>query len=400
MTCYTIPKKGYAEKQAAIVVKYGGGDYIHRLPDGTLMEMPPGIAHFLEHKMFEDEELNLFEAFSQTGAAVNAYTHFTHTVYYFNTINSFEKNLDLLVRLIKKPYFTEKNIKKEKGIVLSEIDMYADNPYWQVYTGLNRAMFKNSTLKQDILGTRESVQSITESHLLNSYNNFYIPENMALICVGDFEEYNQDCQDYLTANYGHEPLNTDQATPYQPEEPSQVAAHLTEKSMAVSIPLFQLGFKALYKKADPITLAASSILADMIAGESSDVYAKLYDLGLIDNQFATEYIGGTYYGVFLFAGTSTQPKEVCNYILEAARKPLDRTRFEVIKRKHIGRFIRSFNSIESLSSTQADLFTKDCDINQMRKAFENVQFEDTQKQQQNHLQANNHALSVIWPIDD
>jgi len=402
MKIYTIPKKGYAEKQAAIVVRYGGADYIHIMPDGSKMEMPMGIAHFLEHKLFEDPELNIFEAFTQHGASANAYTHFTHTAYYFNTIDHFQENLGLLFRLVQTPHFTDGNVEKEKGIILAEIDMYADNPYWQVYTGLHKALFSASPLRRDILGTRESVQSIQSSQLYDCYNHFYTPENMALICVGDLDQDQVQgwAEGYLDAST-HDNLSR-AARSFRGDEPPQAAASVIEKQMSVSIPLFQLGFKVLYNETpNPAVTAASHILADMIAGESSEVYAELYDNGMIDNQFSTEYIGGAYYGIFIFSGVSPQPEAVRSRILhtlDSLRKNgLSKGRFETIKSKHIGRFIRGLNSIDNVSSIQAEIFTKGQDIPALTEAFRQVSLEDAEAQLRACLREDNYALSVIRP---
>ena len=386
MIIKAVSKKGYHEKQAAIVVCTGSAD------------MPSGFAHFLEHKMFEDPDLNMFEEFTQLGASVNAYTNFTHTVYYFNTIDNFYENLELLFRLVKTPNFTEENVEKEKGIVLSEIDMYADNPYWQVYTGLHKALFSTSPLRHEILGTKESVQSIRPENLYENYNRFYKPDNMALICVGDLEqeqisEFTSRQKFGLRSNGGRAsiPHNTGAG-----DEPAQVSTDFYEQRMAVSMPLFQLGFKALYSGlVEPVTLAASSILADMLAGESSEVYVELYEQGMIDNQFTAEYIGGTYYGIFMFAGTSSNPEAVKERILNTE---LDESRFEVIKNKHIGRFIRSMNSIDTICGAQADLITKGQTIESMLEAFHKVSLSDVRQQKMNYLRPEKCALSVISPI--
>ena len=383
MTCFTIPKKGYESKQAAIVVKCGG------------TESPSGIAHFLEHKLFEDQELNMFEEFTGMGAYVNAYTHFTHTVYYFSTIDAFEKNLEMLFRLVQQPHITEENVEKEKGIILSEIDMYADNPYWQVYTNLHQALFHNPALKQDILGTKESVRDIKPVQLYDFHYNFYTPDNMALICAGDFESSQiTEWAEHYSQVKG--PKNNSKKE--LKKEPAHSVVPFIEKHMPVSIPLFQLGFKASYsQEVDPATIAASSLLVDIIAGESSNTYSTLYSLGMIDNQFAVDYIVGISHGIFMFAGASTQPEKVKGYILQAIRGGITQERFEVIKGKHIGRYIRGFNSLETLTSAQAELFTRGQDIPSVLEAVCNIKFEDVEAQLHAHLYEDNCALSVIWP---
>ena len=393
MACFTIPKKGYEEKQAAIIAKYGGADYIHLMPDGSKLEMPTGIAHFLEHKIFEDPLVNMFEAFTSSGASVNAYTHFTHTVYYFNTVGSFAENLALLFKLVGNPHFTDDNIEKEKGIILSEIDMYADDPYWQVHTGLNEALFCGN-FRQNILGTKESVRSITPSQLYNCYNHFYTPKNMALICIGDLES--DQVQEWAESHLlkGH----CQGVTSFYEKELTQAISPFTEKYMTVSIPLFQMGFKALYNEViDPVSLVASSILVDMIAGESSAAYAHLYDKGLIDNNFSVEYICGVCHGVFLFSGASTQPEAVRDYILQTIVEGLSEKRFDIIKSKHMGRYIRGFNSIDNLSCMQADLFTKGLDMESVMEALRKVKLNDVEKQLNTYLRTDNCSISVIKP---
>jgi len=344
----------------------------------------------------------MFDAFTRQGASVNAYTHFTHTVYYFNTVRSFPENLQTLFRLIQTPHFTEENVEKEKGIILAEIDMYADNPFWQVYTGLHRALFSVSPLRQEILGTRQAVQAIQPDQLYECYNHFYTPDNMALICTGDFKPAQVvQWAEQFASSTGRKMIPVEPSS-FHGEEPTHAAAPLVEKQMPVSIPLFQLGFKALYKKtATPIEMAASSILIDMIAGESSDVYAELYDLVMIDNQFSVEYIGGTSYGIFLLAGVSSQPEEVRERILKAIsdmkNQGLDKERFEITKSKHIGRYMRGFNSIETLSSAQAELFTRGQDISEAMDAFHQVKRADVEAQLCAHLSEENCALSIVRP---
>jgi len=384
----TIPKKGYAEKQAAIVVKCGG------------LESPSGIAHFLEHKMFEDAEINFFEAFAKNGAMVNAYTHFTHTVYYFSCIDAFDENLELLQRLVSKTHFTNENVEKEKGIILSEIDMYADNPYWQVYTNLHKALFHEMALRQDILGIKESIQTITPAKLQEVYDTFYTPEKMALICVGDFDECRPGLHGRAIRYSDEIRISNDQPLQTPPKfvstEPAHAKENQIEKNMPVAIPIFQLGFKAISQNT-ATNIAAATILTDMLAGESSETYAQLYDSGLIDNQFNAEYLGGSYYGIFLFSGTSSNPQAVREGIHESIKIGLDSSRFETIKSKHIGRYLKNLNAISNILTAQADLYTRGQDVWEMANAFQNVRMQDVEVQFA-HLLEQNQALSIINPI--
>jgi len=372
MTKFTIPKKGYKEKQAAIAIPCGGNH-------GT-----PGIAHFLEHKLFEDEETPIFEAFTKLGASVNAYTSFTHTVYYFNTVDNFTECLALLHRMVENPHITDENVEKEKPIIQAEIDMYADNPHWQVYSNLHRAL----GLCDSILGTSETINAITKKDLLDFYHEHY--DEKALICVGDFpkeEPWGSTpppagaavCQRHTFSRGASDLLS-----------PDPIHSHYVQTHMTVSKPLFQLGFKT--PAANP---AAATILADILAGESSGLYTTLYEKGNIDNQFSTEYIGDT----FLFSGTSTAPQAVRDSILRETKHGITKPRFETIKAKHIGRFIRASNSIETLCATQADLYTKGLTIDNMLENFRSARFEDTEALL-TRLTEENHALSVVLPKEN
>src|SRR5699024_4506217 len=146
-----------------------------------------GIAHFLEHKLFEEPEVNIFEKFSDIGGSVNAFTSFNQTSYLFETIDNFYKNLELLIKFVQSPYLTDKYVEKEKGIISQEIRMYEDDPGWKVYFNLLEAMYPSNPVRIDIAGTIDSITNINKELLYKAYNTFYHPSNMVLFVVGDLD---------------------------------------------------------------------------------------------------------------------------------------------------------------------------------------------------------------------
>src|SRR5699024_3874033 len=183
---YFMPKKGYTKKHAIFTTNYGSMDS-EFVPIGQekAISVPDGIAHFLEHKLFEEPEENIFDKFSKLGADVNAYTSFNRTAYLFYCTEHFYQNLELLIRFVQNPYFTDENVEKEKGIIAQEIKMYEDNSNWKAYFNLLKSMYFQHPIRNDIAGTIESISNISKELLYTAYNTFYHPKNMVLFIVGD-----------------------------------------------------------------------------------------------------------------------------------------------------------------------------------------------------------------------
>ncbi len=395
--CYIISKKAYVEKQAMISVSYGSAD-THFVVDGRDMRSPDGIAHFLEHKLFADPDMDIFAEFTKQGASVNAFTNFTNTAYYYNCIDSFEDNFGLLMRLVGRPYFTDENVEKEKGIISQEINMYSDNPNWRGYMNLQNGLYHESPVTADIAGTLESVAAINKDMLYDCYNTFYYPRNMIVVCVGDIDRnFVYDAAGKIALD-GHTP----QITRMYGNEPPQAKQPYTEIKMSVSRPMFFLGFKE-NRFDTPVSkkIAASKVLIDIIAGESSTLFEKMYEDGLTDCSFGMEYSCGAYFGSALFSGFSENPQAVCERIFSevAALKAngIDAKRFEQIKRKHIGILLKGFNSIDLLTNLQADLYTKGTDLFELADAFHNLSLECVSERLGELFLDDNHTLSVVLP---
>ncbi|PKM80037.1 MAG: peptidase M16, partial [Firmicutes bacterium HGW-Firmicutes-13] len=278
---FVLPKKGYNKKYASFATKFGSIDskfYVGK--NGGVLEVPDGVAHFLEHKLFEEEGGNVFDEFGRLGASANAYTNFNMTNYLFSSTDNFEECFELLLNFVQKPYFTKESVEKEKGIIEQEIRMYQDNPGWRIFFNLLGLLYRVHPVRKDIAGTVESIQEIDENVLYKCYQTFYHPSNMALFVVGDLDApkiIEQVKVNLEKRNY--EVLG--EIKRIYPEEPAGIAKRVAEENMEVSQPLLNLGFKDrnigftgrdLLKKE-----ISTELLLEIIFGKSSGLYDKLYD---------------------------------------------------------------------------------------------------------------------------
>lgn len=411
LTCYVIQKKGYVEKQAALAVCYGSADIHYRNAQGE-KRTPQGTAHFLEHKLFESEKMNVFNRFTEQGASVNAYTNFINTAYYFSSIDRFEDNLSLLFQFVQEPYFTHENVEKEKGIIEQEIRMYQDNPPWRLYINLHRALYHHHPVRFDIAGTVESISAIQPDLLYQCYETFYTPANQVFVCAGDFETPEiifEWAEKAMRPNAsGTAALTAAPVTRLYGEEPPAAAVCFTEEAMPVSLPMFQIGYKSspawLESKPAAKRIALAHILPDIIAGESSPLYAAMYEEGLIDNQFSVAYIGGAIWGTSLFTGRGPQPRRVEEMLLNAVSRMKNEgippERFDIIKRKTVGRYLRELNSLDAIVTTQVDGHNVGMHVLSIPDALEKLTIQDANEYLRACFQEESHALSVVRSMDN
>lgn len=354
LKCYIIPKKNYVEKQAIFAVNFGSRD-MHFRHMGEYFNLPQGTAHYLEHKLFEEEWGNVFDAFSKIGGQANAFTNYDMTAYYFNCTENFEQNLGLLTQFVQHPYFTNENVEKERGIISQEITMYGDHPVWRCFLNMLRSMYHNDTVKYNIAGTEESIKSITPSTLYNGYHAFYTPVNMAFIACGniDCQKVFDDCQNNFILPPGGE------LERIYKDEPLGVVVPFILDKMPVSIPLFHFGFKLSFKqKANAQETSLIRVMLDLLSGQSSRFYSKLFDESLLNSNFGYECNTGNGYGHIIFAGESTDYPKVQERLLNEIRyvkqNGFQPSSFERIKKKYVGKFLKGFNSVESISIGQTE----------------------------------------------
>ncbi|MBN2261034.1 MAG: insulinase family protein [Clostridiales bacterium] len=361
---FIYPKKDYMKKYAYFTTKYGAlyNEFIDE--SGNEIKLPMGIAHFLEHKIFEDEEGDIFSQFARLGANVNAYTNFASTVYYFSTVNNFESALKILIDFVTTPHINDENVEKEKGIIVQEIKMYDDDPNWRVYfNGLN-AMYENHPIREDIAGDEASVRNSFPKDLMKAYDTFYTPDNMTLFLIGDFEfeSIKKHVLDILPEAYLNKKGN---GKIILKNEKKEVNKALVEMKMGVPIPMFNFFIKGDEASLDEKNFKKSMInriALDYMFGKSSEFYNINYENGLINGTFGYEYSYGLGYSYFNFGGESNDSDTVSSKILQEIDKfnaeGIQSDSFIRIKRKIIGRYISSFNSIQYISNTFINYYIK------------------------------------------
>ena len=397
---YVIPKKGYSKSFAMLTVRYGSNDIKFSIDENEMKEYPLGIAHFLEHKLFEEKEGNIFDRFALLGSSPNAYTNFNATAYYFTATNSFEANLELLIKFMFNPYFTKENVEKEKGIIEQEIKMYDDNPGFRVYFGALQSMYENHPIKNDIAGTVSSIKEITPDLLNQCYNTFYKPQNMILVVVGevDIEKISSIANKLIPTNRGNVSFNK-----YNYKNKKGICKKQRNLKMGLSIPNFIIGFKEELVNGENNLILKKKISMDIISkmffSKSSDIYEVLYSKGLINDSFEYEYTIQKEYSHFILGGESKDPVAVKDYInieLEKIKQSdINTIDFKRIKKVLIGSFISKFNSIDSIGNSLSDYFLRQIDIFDYYEVLKLITIEDVQTQIRNIFIEENCVISIV-----
>ena len=292
LTVLVRPMPGYSSTHVIYATKFGSIDRDFCL-NGQTVHLPAGVAHFLEHKMFEDEDGDAFAKYAKTGANANAFTSFDRTCYLFTATQQLDESLDVLLGMVGHPYFTEQTIAKEQGIIGQEIKMYDDSPDWRLITGLFECLYHSHPIRSDIAGTVESIAEITPAMLYDSCKAFYAPGNMVLAAAG-----NTTMEQILAACKRHglmEPRPAEKVQRLWATEPMTLAATEKTLTMPVSKPCFGVGFKEEPLSADDLrTEALYDLVLSCIVGGMSPLYRRLYDEGLVNPGFGGQsFIPGT-----------------------------------------------------------------------------------------------------------
>lgn len=356
---YLLPKEGFNKTFATFTTKYGSIDnQFVPLNQEEVKLVPDGIAHFLEHKMFEKEAGDVFQQFSKQGASANAFTSFTRTAYLFSSTSKLEKNLTTLLDMVQEPYFTESTVEKEKGIIGQEITMYDDNPDWRLYFGVIENMYHNHPVKIDIAGTIESISQITADMLYECYHTFYHPSNMLLFVIGPINP--EEIMALIKKEQSkrkYEPAA--EIVRHFEEEPPHVATKKQELKMNVQTSKCLVGVKANNVSSTGKEMLknelAINLLLDMLFSKSSENYEELYNSGLIDDTFQYDYTQEQGFGFAIVGSDTKNPDQLTERIqtimLEAKNgKYLTEAGMERAKKKRIGSFLRSINSPEYIAN--------------------------------------------------
>lgn len=399
---YVLPKPGFRKTYATFATKYGSVDNHFHVAGGEETKVPDGIAHFLEHKMFEEPEGDIFATFASNGASANAFTSFDQTVYLFSATENIETNLETLVDFVQRPYFTDENVEKEKGIIGQEINMYADNPDWRVYFGLIEAMYSKHPVHIDIAGTIESIGTITKETLYSCYNAFYHPSNMLLFVVGGVEpekvisliRNNQSAKSYGKQG---------EIERFFENEPEDVDQKIRECKLAVSMPKCLFGFK---EKVDGLTGEGAirrdlttKLMLDLLFGSSTSLYQKLYDEGLISDSFGHEFNSAPEYAFSAIGGDTKDPdlllkriQDEVNTILESGFAEGD---FERARKKKIGGYLRMLNSPESIAHEFTRYQFRGGNLFEVLPIYESLTLDEVNARLRSHVNWEHLAVSLV-----
>ena len=394
-----VPKSGYAKKYAFFATRYGGMDTRFCL-NGKWLDTPAGIAHYLEHKMFDTKEGNALQELAKNGAEPNAFTSNAMTGYYFDSTDHFEENLEILLSFVSIPYFTEESVAKEQGIIGQEIRMIEDNPDWQIYTRMLECLYSSSPARTSIAGTVESISHITAETLYDCHKAFYTPSNMILTVVGDVDPVHVvDLARRILPREGGPVIPRDYG-----EEPETVAQAETSRTMEVSCPQFLAGFKCrpAGDGEDYMRLAViGDIACDILLGDSSPLYLRLYDQGLINTSFggSFEMMPGIAY---LYAGgDSKDARTVAAEIQKEAdrlvREGIDEAFYQQVTRAAFGSNLRGLNSFENIAVSLTEGYFHGYDPFRFPEVFDSITKEDVTAFLRDNIRAERMVLSEIVP---
>lgn len=400
---FVYPKENSHSTYAVFGTKYGSVDNCFKRSDeAQAKEVPEGIAHFLEHKLFESEQGDAFARYAKTGASANAYTSFDMTCYLFSCTENVYESLEILLDFVQSPYFTEQTVQKEQGIIGQEIRMYDDDPNWRVMFNLLGALYHHHPVKIDIAGTVESISKITPDYLYQCYRTFYNLNNMALCVAGNVEvEKVLEVADRLLKP--SDPVAVDRV--FQ-QEPASIVQKRVEQKLSVAVPLFQLGFKeAMTQERKTLEeVVHTELLLYILASDSSPLYRRLLDAGLINEaSFGVEYFEGPGYASIIFSGESKDPDEVARQIHEeiarVRKKGVDSVAFERAKKAVYGRNVAGLNSAENIANSIISLSFAGRELFSYLDAIANANIERVNTILRTKLGEDICALSVVNPLE-
>lgn len=400
---YYIPKNNFSKTFAMLATNFGSADQKFQMLNGEVLDTPAGVAHFLEHKMFEDEDGNALQKFAKTGASPNAFTSRNMTAYYFSCTDNFYENLNILTKFVCTPYFTSENVKKEKGIIEQEISMLDDDPFWNAYTNVYAGMYHNHPIRISIAGSAKSIAPITPDLLYQCHKAFYSPKNLVLTVCG-----NADFDKIIEIAEKNTPKQADEiANRFYGERQNTVYKNHIAVKMNVPQPFFMIGIKDIpleENESQSKRQLIGELCCEILAGKSSSLYNNLYKNGTLNRRFDAGYTIHPDAACVLFSGDSKNPKEVytaiLNNICEIVKNGISDDEFNRVKCMHYGMMIRSLDGTDDLcrmqceaafanenfatSSLQYDEITKD-DLLNMFKIWNNE---------------NRFTLSEVIPLED
>ena len=366
---FVCPRKDYTKKMGMFGTVFGSID--NELVDIETKErskVPDGIAHFLEHKLFEQEDSNALDVFSKMGVDSNAYTSFDQTVYYFETAENYEECLEKLIEFVSTPYFTDQNVEKEKGIIAQEIKMYEDEPNAVVYYNLLRNLYKNHPINIDIAGTVETISKIDKETLYKCYYSYYNLKNMFLIIIGDVDvEEIIEKADLLVDKY-YENRKTDIIERNKIEEPEEIQSNEITKKLPISIPVEYIGFKLKPQQGKESVKATiiTDLINDICFSASSDFYEELYKEGIVVSEPYLAFESGREFSHIIISAYVTNiekfESKIKEYILKLKQNGVDNERFNIMLKKKKGESIYNSEKLSWIYRSIIESVIQDIDV--------------------------------------
>lgn len=379
LTILLYPMCNYSTVYATFGTKYGSIDTKFKTQkDSEFITVPEGIAHYLEHKLFENEDCDAFVKYAKTGANANAYTSFEKTTYLFSCSDNFYDSLEILLDFVQHPYFTEATVQKEQGIIGQEIKMYDDVPTMKLFYNLLDCLYVNHPVKIDIAGTVESIAKIDADLLYKCYNTFYNLNNMVISVAGNFnvEKTLEIIEKNIIKREKIEITRGDFS------EPREINKKFATAKMPISVPMFAIGYKAeaLSGEAELRAIYEAKIASEIIVGNGSQLNKKLYDSGLINENFEIEIFSGNGYFSVLFEGESSDPQKVYDLIDEEIEKVkkngFNKEDFAAQKKAAYGEQIKIFNNVSDVAEEMQETEFRGLGVYDSIELLEKMTYDD------------------------
>lgn len=399
---FILPKAGFKKTYATFTTRYGSVDNHFQVEGREEIRVPDGIAHFLEHKMFEEPTGDIFSNFANKGASANAFTSFDRTTYLFTATEHIEYNLTTLIDFVQHPYFTDENVEKEKGIIGQEIQMYRDNPDWRSYYGLIEAMYSKHPIRIDIAGTVESISKITKGTLYECYNTFYHPSNMILFVVGGINP--ESIMELIRSNQAAKTFEPQgMIRRYFEQEPYEIQEKKRVIVLPVSLPKCLFGIKEMAPGVKGRELLVqeltTKLVLDYLFSSSSDLYQQLYDEGLISDSFGYEYNSTAEYAFSMVGGDTRDPGKLLDRIKEEVNKVIEKGLnekiFERTRKKKIGNFLRMLNSPEAIANEFTKYRMKQIDLFDFLEVYKQISLQQATQRLREHFNWDQMAISIV-----
>lgn len=396
-----IPRPDFAKTYSFFATDFGSIDTKFTM-DGKVYETPAGVAHYLEHKLFDMPDGNVMQQFSALGGSPNAFTGYSMTAYHVESTENWRENLELLLRYVSTPYFTEESVEKERGIIAQEIRMYEDSSGSRMYENLFAALYQHHPIRVPIAGTVESIQDITAQTLYDCHKAFYDPSNMMLCVAGPVDPalVVESARNILPKTPGG--VGGRDYGPAEPLTAEKMAR--VEQNMEVSMPGFTVAFRCDTPKTGADILRqelVGDLAAELLVGESTAFYTKLYEDGLIDCDFSAGYEGVKTLGMLSIGGDSNEPERVVDAVLKEAerlgREGADEALFQRLKRSAFGRRIRELDSFENICYRMCQSTFEGAFYYDFPDLYRSITLDETVRMIRDTVVPQRAALSLIYP---